>query len=163
MPNTRFQGEDLEKPINKVERLVSIRRQIREYQIKYNLPETTFPNYSLLEPSIAEGPQNHPLKDYASPLQKEPHNNIAAPSIAQNDFELKPSLLQVVQQNEFPRCPTDYPNLHLSVFVQYADTIKENGVSPEAIRLRLFPFSLQDKARAWLHLYHPTLLPHGTN
>ena len=44
----------------------------------------------------------------------------------------------------------DDPNLHLSLFVQYADTVKANGVNPEAIRLRLFPFSLRDRARAWL-------------
>ena len=36
------------------------------------------------------------------------------------------------------------------MFVQYADTVKENGVSPEAIRLRIFPFSLRDRAIAWL-------------
>ncbi|XP_058759534.1 uncharacterized protein LOC131632822 [Vicia villosa] len=42
------------------------------------------------------------------------------------------------------------PNLHLSVFLQYTDIVKENGVSSEAIRLRIFPFSLRDRARAWL-------------
>ena len=80
-----------------------------------------------------EGPQNLPLKDYASPSQEEPHNSIVAPTITRNDFELKPSLLQVVQQNQFSGCPTDNPNLHLSMFVQYADTIKANGVNYEAI------------------------------
>lgn len=38
----------------------------------------------------------------------------------------------------------------MSVFVQYANTLKTNNVNPEAIRLRLFPFSLRDKVRAWL-------------
>ncbi|GAU39887.1 hypothetical protein TSUD_397240 [Trifolium subterraneum] len=55
-----------------------------------------------------------------------------------------------LQQNQFSGNPTDDPNLHLSIFLQYADTVKANGVSPEAIRLRLFPFSLRDRARAWL-------------
>ncbi|XP_058761643.1 uncharacterized protein LOC131635058 [Vicia villosa] len=67
-----------------------------------------------------------------------------------NKFELKPSLLQAVQQNQFSGSPTDDPNLHLFMFVQYANTVKANGVSPETIRLRLFPFSLRDRARAWL-------------
>ena len=44
----------------------------------------------------------------------------------------------------------DEPNLHLSMFLQYADTIKANGVSQEAIRLRIFPFSLRDRAQAWI-------------
>ena len=30
------------------------------------------------------------------------------------------------------------------------DTVKYNGVSDDAIRLRLFPFSLKDKAKHWL-------------
>ena len=34
--------------------------------------------------------------------------------------------------------------------MQYADTIKANGVSQDAIRLCLFPFSLRDRAWAWL-------------
>ncbi|XP_050897642.1 uncharacterized protein LOC127104499 [Lathyrus oleraceus] len=84
---------------------------------------------------MAEGPQNRPLKYYAIPLQDEPHNNIVAPAIEENNFELKPSLLSAVQQNQFSGSPTEDPNLHLSVFLQYADTVKANGVSPEAIRL----------------------------
>ncbi|MCH87321.1 hypothetical protein A2U01_0008188, partial [Trifolium medium] len=75
---------------------------------------------------------------------------IVNPAIQANNFELKPSLLQIVQQNQFFGNPTEDPNLHLSVFVQFADTLKSNGVDPEAIRLRLFPFSLRDRARAWL-------------
>ena len=35
--------------------------------------------------------------------------------------------------------------------LEVCDTLKHNGVSTDAIRLRLFPFSLRDKARAWLH------------
>ena len=66
---------------------------------------------------MAERPQNLPLKYYVVPLQAEPHNNIASPAINRNDFELKPSLLSVVQQNQFSDSPTDDPNLHLSVFM----------------------------------------------
>ncbi|MCI69535.1 hypothetical protein A2U01_0090797, partial [Trifolium medium] len=46
---------------------------------------------------MAEVPQNRPLKSYAA----EPHNSIAAPAIDANNFELKPSLLSAVQQNQF--------------------------------------------------------------
>ncbi|KAK2443858.1 hypothetical protein QL285_014927 [Trifolium repens] len=100
--------------------------------------------------SLFNLPQNRPLRSYAIPSQEEPHNSIAAPAIEANNFELKPSFLSAVQQNQFSGNPSDDPNLHLSIFLQYADTVKENGVSPEAIRLRLFPFSLRDRARAWI-------------
>ena len=47
------------------------------------------------------GEQPRPLKSYAIPSQEEPHNSIAAPPIEANNFELKPSLLSAVQQNQF--------------------------------------------------------------
>ena len=43
------------------------------------------------------------------------------------------------------------PNVHLSVFLEVCNMLKLNRVSSDAIRLRLFPFSFRDKARAWLH------------
>jgi Retrotransposon gag protein len=36
------------------------------------------------------------------------------------------------------------------MFEELCNTIKINGVEPEAIKLRAFPFSLGDKARNWL-------------
>jgi len=47
------------------------------------------------------------------------------------------------------------PNLHFSIFLEVCDTLKLNGVSSDVIRLRLFPFSLKDKAQAWLHSLPP--------
>ena len=41
--------------------------------------------------------------------------------------------------------------IYTLVFLEMCNTLKLNGVSSDAIRLCLFPFSLRDKARAWLH------------
>jgi hypothetical protein len=151
MPSTRSQGEKVEQPVSEPERLLSLRRRNLENQTRNNQAqkETLLPKI-VKEPAIemAEGPQNRPLRSYALSSQEEPHNIIASPTIEANNFELKTSLLSAVQQNQFSGNPTDDPNLHLSIFLQYADTVKANGVSPEAIRLRLFPFSLRDRARA---------------
>ena len=68
------------------------------------------------------------------------------------------SLIQFVQQNcQFAGLPSEGPNEHLSNFLEICDTIKINGATDDAIRLRLFHFSLRDKARAWLKS-----LPQGT-
>ena len=152
MPSTRSQGENLAPPIAELERFLYLRRRILEYQRRYNIPDIFFPTAEPVEkPTMATvEPQNRPLKFYATPSQQEPHNSIAAPAINRKDFELKPSLLSVVQQHQFAGNPTDDPNEHLTKFVQYADTVKANGVSQDAIRLRLFPFSLRDRAWAWL-------------
>jgi Retrotransposon gag protein len=42
------------------------------------------------------------------------------------------------------------PNQHLAIFEELCNTVKINGVEPETIKLRTFPFSLVDKARNWL-------------
>ena len=49
------------------------------------------------------------------------------------------------------RLPNEDPNTHISSFLDVlCDTVKYNEVSNDAIHLRLFPFSLKDKAKHWL-------------
>ena len=99
---------------------------------------------------MAENRDRRPLKEFAQHFDEEPSSSIVNPLIPANNFELKPSLLQLVQQNQYAGLATENPNQHLKVFIQLADTFKSNGASPDAIRLRLFPFSLRDRARSWL-------------
>ena len=51
----------------------------------------------------------------------------------------------------FGGTPMEDLNRHLFVFLEMYDTLKLNRVSSDSIRLRLFPFSLRDRAQAWLH------------
>lgn len=52
---------------------------------------------------------------------------------------------------QFGGLPNDDPNDHLVSFLDIFDTFKYNGVTDEAIRLRLFPFTLCDKTKSWMH------------
>ena len=77
--------------------------------------------------------------------------SITWPSINSNNFEFKPSLIQIIQNIvQFYRMPIKDPNDHITEFLEIYDTFKFNGVTEDALRLRLFPFSLKDKAKMWL-------------
>ncbi|XP_075482860.1 uncharacterized protein LOC142523099 [Primulina tabacum] len=78
-------------------------------------------------------------------------SSIVRPTIQANTFELKPTIIQMIQlQVKFGGSPSEDPNAHLKNFLSICDTIKCNGVSTDAIRLRLFPFSLEGEAMEWL-------------
>ena len=108
---------------------------------------------------MAENNNEQPriLRDFAIPTVNGANGSITRPAITANNFELKPALIQMVQQIQFGGGPSEDPNIHLENFLEICDTIKLNGVTNDAIRLRLFPFSLKDRAKSWL-----TSKPAGT-
>ncbi|KAL5580185.1 hypothetical protein UlMin_012627 [Ulmus minor] len=52
---------------------------------------------------------------------------------------------------QFSGLPTEDPHLHLRLFMEVADAFKINGVTDDILKLKLFPYSLRDRARAWLN------------
>jgi len=92
--------------------------------------------------------EEHTLEEYATPSTEGSHAIIVYPTVEGNNFEIKPALIYLVQQNQFFRSPTEDPNLHFSTFLRLSGTLKANQ---EAVRLHLFPFSLGDKDSAWFH------------
>ena len=98
--------------------------------------------------------QNAPrtLMDYAQPSLSGTESCIRRPAIESIAFELKPSYVTMIQTSvQFYGLPNEDPNLHVANFLEICDMFRANGASDDAIRLRLFPFSLRDKAKAWLN------------
>ncbi|KAL5564735.1 hypothetical protein UlMin_027899 [Ulmus minor] len=92
---------------------------------------------------------NRALKDYSIPSVGV--SSIQRPLIQANNFEIKPVIIQMIQNSvQFGGLANNDPNLHIANFLEICDTFKHNGVTDDAIRLRLFPFSLNSKAKAWL-------------
>jgi len=95
------------------------------------------------------------LRDYALPQASGNTSSIVSPAVEANNFELCPTLISFVERDQFPAYPSENPNAHLRKFLAKCDTIKINGASSDAIRLRHFPFSLRDEASDWLQNEEP--------
>ena len=86
---------------------------------------------------------------------------IRRPPIQANNFELKLVTLQMLQNIQFHELASENPNTHFTNFIEVYNTTKYNGVTDEALRLRLFLLSLDDKAKHWLISHHRTPSLHG--
>nr|GEX77140.1 reverse transcriptase domain-containing protein [Tanacetum cinerariifolium] len=69
--------------------------------------------------------------------------------ILAENFEIKTNLFQLGQANKFHGRENDNPHTHISNFKRMTATLKYRDVSNDAIKLMLFPYSLEDKARIW--------------
>ena len=101
---------------------------------------------------MAEQNERKALRDYVVPSLTGANSCIITPIIQANNFKLKPGLIQMVQHTcQFGGFQYDDPNEHISSFLEICDTQRINGMSPEVIKLKLFSFSLKDKAKIWFN------------
>ena len=91
-----------------------------------------------------------PLIDSFIPQIPQGYNAIGRQEIGAANFELKHGVILMAQALGFSGSVNEDPYLHLENLNEIADTIKINGVSQDAICLKLFPFSLRDRAKRWL-------------
>ena len=141
---TRTSDEPLEEIDLEIERTLSTLRKA-----KVVIEEEVIAEY---DEAIGENVPPRALKDYATPSLDGTISSIRRPAITAAQFEIKPATISMIQQiAQFYGLPQEDPSLHLATFLEICDTFKCNGVSEDAIRLRLFPFSLKDKAKSWLN------------
>ncbi|XP_050222552.1 uncharacterized protein LOC126672641 [Mercurialis annua] len=66
-------------------------------------------------------------------------------------FEIKPSTIQLLENRRaFYGLKHEDPNAHIAKFLVVLNTFKLHGITADQIKLRMFPFSLRDKASLWL-------------
>nr|GEV16059.1 hypothetical protein [Tanacetum cinerariifolium] len=73
---------------------------------------------------------------------------IVVPPINANNFDLKQTLINLVQSNQFTG--RQDPHNHLRFFKKVTSTFRHPKVPNTTIKLLLFPFSLEGEAQTWL-------------
>ncbi|GKA22614.1 reverse transcriptase domain-containing protein [Tanacetum coccineum] len=80
---------------------------------------------------------------------------IVIPAILAENFELKVRLLQLVTSSQFHGFERDDPHSHIRWFNKITSMLKYKNVSLDAIKLMLFPFSLEGAAQIWIEKEPP--------
>ena len=75
------------------------------------------------------------MEDFWRPIIREKCFVVRQPAIEANNFELKPALINMVQQNQFTGHSSEDPNEYLGRFLRMANIVKLNGVNLDVIKL----------------------------
>ena len=82
------------------------------------------------ETVVERPPIQDTIEDFWRLVIQAEYSTVRQPVVKANNFELKPALITMVQQNQFTGQPTEDPNEHLGRFLRMANTVKLNGVRP---------------------------------
>jgi hypothetical protein len=69
--------------------------------------------------------------------------------ITASSFELRPGFIAMAREQTFSGYNSKNPYHHLQEFMQLCSCLTIAGVAQETLRLKLFPFSLNERARQW--------------
>nr|GFB55519.1 hypothetical protein [Tanacetum cinerariifolium] len=123
----------------------------------YFPPTATIPHRSrkqttnVVEPeihTIIEMADNRTIAQMLQALIEGYEDAIVVPLINANNFELKQTLINLVQSNQFTE--RQDPHNHLRFFNKVTSTFRHPEVPNKTIKLLLFPFSLEGEAQIWL-------------
>ena len=93
---------------------------------------------------------NKTLREFSAPTTTNIRTGPTV-NVGDNGFELKPTLINMVQASQFCGKAHEDASAHLQHFLKICSTFTIKGVPKDAILLRLFPFSLLGKAKQWFY------------
>jgi hypothetical protein len=93
------------------------------------------------------------LRELFVPVVTSSHSCIILPLTNATYYDLKPHIIQMLPS--FYGLDHENPYSHVKKFKNICATTKFQKISEEAVHLRLFPFSLHDRAMEWLDSYAP--------
>ncbi|KAK9029002.1 hypothetical protein V6N11_026132 [Hibiscus sabdariffa] len=88
---------------------------------------------------------------------------VTMPEFEAEHFELKPVMFNMLNTlGQFGGTLTENARQHLKSFLEICNSFKIHGVSNDVLKLKLFPYSLRDKAKTWLNNLQPGSLQSWT-
>ncbi|KAK9008548.1 hypothetical protein V6N11_075437 [Hibiscus sabdariffa] len=109
----------------------------------------------VIAPPILQDNQQPPIRtvrDYLAEDLEGLNPAVTMPEFEAEHFELKPVMFNMLNTlGQFGGSPTENARQHLKSFLEICNSFKIHGVSNDVLKLKLFPYSLRDKAKAWLN------------
>ena len=75
-----------------------------------------------------------------------------APLTNVESCEINAALLNLVMKDQFSSLPSEGAASHLNNFIDLCNMQNEKDVDNDIVKLKLFPFSLRDRAKTWFFL-----------
>ena len=95
---------------------------------------------------------NTKLCDFSNTNNNDFISTPIAPTTDANFFEINTALLNLVMKDQFSGLPSEDAATHLNSFVDLCDMQKKKDVDNDIVKLKLFPFSLRDRAKTGFRL-----------
>ena len=74
---------------------------------------------------------------------------IAPPATSAESYDSSTTLLNLVMQDQFSGTPNEDAASHINTFVELCNMQNKKYVDNDVVKLKLFPFSLRDRAKNW--------------
>ena len=92
---------------------------------------------------------NTKLCDFSNTNTNDFLSTSIAPITDAESCEINAALLNLVMKDPFSGLPSEDAATRLNSFVDLCDMQKKKDVDKDIVKLKLFPFSLRDRAKAW--------------
>ncbi|KAK8557898.1 hypothetical protein V6N12_010121 [Hibiscus sabdariffa] len=112
--------------------------------------------HAIAPPQNNQQPPARTVRDYLAEDLEGLNPAVTTPEFEAEHFELKPVMFNMLNTlGQFGGSPAENARQHLKSFLEICNSFKIHGVSNDFLKLKLFPYSLTDKARAWLNNLQP--------
>ena len=92
---------------------------------------------------------NTKLCDFSNTNNNNFLSTLIAPLNDVESCEINAALLNLVMKDQFADLPSEDAATHLNNFVNLCDMQKKKDTDNNIVKLKLFPFSLRDRAKVW--------------